>query len=331
MPKLGLGMRLTKGSGKSVIPGLFRGRRSSVDVNVLPCALSLSGRFDALPSDVQTTTDNADFYLVGKFMGQASNVVVESYTSVFSNAVYDTDAQNIITAVETADGQALETVVSDAINAFVIGCKSDSIWTALSAGVFRLLAGPRTLAGIFKAGFGADPTNINFVSGDYSRATGLKGNGTNKTLNSNRPNNTDAQNSQHIGLWATEQAASGTYIGADTGAAGASTITASFTRSRSNTSNTYGATLTSPFIGVNRFVSGSYAQRFNGTTNTITQTSQTPSSSNIHIFSNNAGSSPTAFSDSRIAFYSIGPALPSGGLTLLRDRLDTYMTAIAGI
>ena len=58
---------------------------------------------------------------------------------------YDTDAAAYITAVETADGQALETAVADAINAFVVGCKADGIWDAIKASC--IMAGARTLNG----------------------------------------------------------------------------------------------------------------------------------------------------------------------------------------
>ena len=59
----------------------------------------------------------------------------------------DADAAAYITAVETADGQALENGVKVAIDNFVLGCKQDGIWTAIKASC--ILAGARTLAGCF--------------------------------------------------------------------------------------------------------------------------------------------------------------------------------------
>ena len=102
---------------------------------------------------------------------------------------YDADAQAYITAVETADGQALETAVKDAINAFVVGCKADGIWNAIKASC--ILAGARTLNGVLVPLAGAAPTNNGFVGAgtDYNRKTGLLGNGSSKWLNSNRNNN----------------------------------------------------------------------------------------------------------------------------------------------
>lgn len=93
------------------------------------------------------------------------------------------DAAAYIAAVEAADGQALEAGVRAAINAFVSGCKQDGIWSALQA--CCLMAGARTLSGALVPLKGPAPTNFNFVSGDYSRKTGLIGNGATKYLDSN--------------------------------------------------------------------------------------------------------------------------------------------------
>jgi hypothetical protein len=43
----------------------------------------------------------------------------------------DIDAQSYISAVELADGQALESNVKSEINTFVVGCKADGILEAI--------------------------------------------------------------------------------------------------------------------------------------------------------------------------------------------------------
>ena len=58
---------------------------------------------------------------------------------------FDSDASTYIDAVETTDGQVLETGVRIAINEFVLGCKQDEIWDAIKASC--ILAGARTLDG----------------------------------------------------------------------------------------------------------------------------------------------------------------------------------------
>jgi hypothetical protein len=112
----------------------------------------------------------------------------------------DADALAYITAVEAADGQSLESSVKIALNSFVKGCKSDGIWGAIKASC--IMAGARTLSGALVPLKGASPTNFNFVSGDYNRKTGLKGNGITKYLDSNRNNNADPQNSRHVSIYA---------------------------------------------------------------------------------------------------------------------------------
>ena len=130
---------------------------------------------------------------------------------------YDTDAQAYITAVEAEDGESLESGVKDAINAFVVGCKSDGIWDAIKASC--ILAGARTLDGALVPLVGSAPTNSNFVSGDYSRTTGLTGNGTTKQLNANRPGNADTQNNIHISSYLVtgRDGGSGRYVCSDVG------------------------------------------------------------------------------------------------------------------
>jgi hypothetical protein len=84
---------------------------------------------------------------------------------------------------------------------FVKGCKNDGIWTAIKASC--ILAGARTLAGALVPLVGTAPTNFDglFDSGDYNRKTGLIGDGSTKSLDSNRNNNADPQNSKHVSAY----------------------------------------------------------------------------------------------------------------------------------
>jgi len=127
----------------------------------------------------------------------------------------DPDAQAYIDAVELEDGQALEDGVRTAINDFVVGCKSDGIWSAIKSAC--ILAGARTLDGALVPLVGSAPTNNNFVSGDYDRETGLKGNGSTKYLDSNRNNNADPQDDNHNAIYIHTAQTAGTggiYMGA---------------------------------------------------------------------------------------------------------------------
>jgi hypothetical protein len=255
---------------------------------------------------------------------------------------YDPDAFAYFTAVEAADGQALEGSVKDAYNAFVVGCKSDGIWTAIKASC--ILAGARTLSGALVPLVGTAPTNFNFVSGDYNRETGLVGNGSSKYLNSNRNNNADPQNSKHISTYVSTAPTSGNgaaangypvSIGAGTGFTGASEMfrdpdnaTTGGTRSNCATvSSITGAGTATGLLATSRSSSSNYVARFLSSSQTITQASEAPFNGNIGIFRAGSGSAVEyTYHNGRIAFYSIGESLD---LALLDTRVTALIDAIA--
>jgi hypothetical protein len=247
---------------------------------------------------------------------------------------YDTDAQAYITAVETADGQALETGVRDAINAFVVGCKADGIWSAIKASC--ILAGARTLSGALVPLAGTAPTNFNFVSGDYNRKTGLVGNGSTKYLNSNRGNNVDPQNSRHIAAYATKGMGSAVVevmIGSDAlSVNGVSLIynnadNALYMHSSQNSipspNGVSGFGGAVGFVGHSRSSSGSFTGRFGSSNTTFSQASEGPDSGNIAVFARTPAS-PARFATCRLSFYSIGESLD---LALLDARVTDLINA----
>jgi len=241
----------------------------------------------------------------------------------------DPDARDFINRVEAADGDALENGVKIAYSNFIRGCKADGIWNAIKASC--ILAGARTLSGALVPLVGTAPTNLNFVSGDYNRRTGLVGNGSTKYLDSNRNSNADPQNSRHIALYSSTQATTPQYyIGAGQTQAGSSLIsrsdgTQSLVRLASN-STTTGSALTNGLNAISRINSSTISVRNNGNTINYANTSATPLSLNLFIFgSNDSGlNSPTS---ARFAFYSIGEFLD---LALLDARVTDLINAIAG-
>jgi len=231
----------------------------------------------------------------------------------------DPDAAAYITAVETADGQALEEKVKIAIDNFVLGCKADGIWSAIKASC--ILAGARTLNGALVPLVGTAPTNFNFVSGDYNRETGLAGDGSTKYLNSNRNNNTDPQNSKHLAV----------YI-QTTGAAPCAYINSADNQSRITRRgdiptalvvriNDLGAPVISGggdaigFVGVNRNVSTDITVRHSHYSAIVSAASLSPSDSPIYV---NQGTG-------RLSFYSIGESLD---LAKLDARVTDLINAI---
>ena len=244
---------------------------------------------------------------------------------------YDPDAQAYFARVEGASGdnQRLELAVKAVINTFVVGCKSDGIWTAIKASC--ILAGARTLNGALQPLVGTAPTNVSglFVSGDYNRKTGLIGNGTTKYLDSNRNNNTDPQDNNHNAVYVST-AATGTsvYMGADnsTTSAGTNNFGRSggiFFRSRATTSVEIGSVTATGLIGTSRAESASFTTRVSGSTATQTITSQTPFNGNLKVFATGTG---TLHGNCRLAFYSIGESLT---LATLDTRVTALINALA--
>jgi hypothetical protein len=154
----------------------------------------------------------------------------------------------------------------------------------------------------------------NFVSGDYDRKAGLKGNGTTKYLDTNYNNNADPQNDKHYSVLVHTlhtSGTAGTYIGSQTrtnGAAGVlrsgGTPTNNQFRCHDNTGSNVAGGSTAGFLGASRTAAGSYAFRSSGTTGTISAASQTPATGTMWVFRG-----LDFWSAGRIQFYSIGSAL----------------------
>lgn len=261
---------------------------------------------------------------------EASNI----RTTEGSNAgVVDEDADAVayLNAVEVADGEALETTVRAAINDFVVGCKTDGIWDAIKASC--ILAGARTLSGALVPLVGNAPTNFNFVNGDYSRKTGLIGNGASKYLDSNRADNEDPQNSHHLSVWV-EAVGDGMYIGVvGAGANVSSQISKSAAVVRvaervglGGISTTGASSLSNGFYGTSRFNSNNYNWVVGESNDSISTTSVLPTTGNTFVFARSiTGTGPSTYSSARIAFYSIGESI---NLSLLKARVSALMAAL---
>jgi len=266
--------------------------------------------------------------MLSPLYGQLSPLRVS--TKVVRQPVSDADAEAYLVAVEAADAMQLEQSVADAINSFVIGCKSDGIWTAIKASC--ILAGARSLSGALVPIVGSAPTNFNFVGGDYSRKTGLKG-GTSKYLNSNRGNNSDPQNSKHIACYMSEHSTRDTTRYAISVGAGSTqcnlftNTTQRFSRinSGSATAGVSDILTTTGFWGASRGISTSFLYRYAGATTSVTNTSTATPVGNLAIYSRDSTGAISVF-NGRFSFYSIGQNLD---LALLDTRVSTLMTALA--
>lgn len=238
----------------------------------------------------------------------------------------DPDAEAYITAVETADGQTLEDPVKTAINNFVLGCKADGIWAAIKASC--ILAGARTLNGALVPLVGAAPTNYNFVSGDYNRKTGLKGNGSTKYIDSNTLSDASSHTNGHVAVFPTEViTAVGRFLmGASDGAR-----VVQLRQSGSNDVLMHGRTAAINGASPNTLIGGSndvgaLTGRGGGATATSTSATVAMLSQKYFVYaqSNNGTVNGYALSP-RLAFYSIGEALD---LAQLDTRVSNLITAI---
>ena len=244
----------------------------------------------------------------------------------------DSDAAAYITAVETADGQALEEKVKIVIDNFVLGCKADGIWSAIKASC--ILAGARTLDGALVPLVGTAPTNYNFVSGDYDRETGLVGDGSTKYLDSNYVQAAGQQNNCHLSYWqSTNSSATANIIGTFN--------TSQFRLLTGGSQNGRRAGLCQAGVdviansgtwtglnGASRSAAASYTYRGSGTNYVQTVSSTALSTGSSFVFTVNASGPGTPDINSfngRLAFYSIGESLD---LTLLDARVTDLINAI---
>jgi hypothetical protein len=251
----------------------------------------------------------------------------------------DPDAAAYIAAVEAADTQALEPAVQTAINGFVVGCKTDGIWNAIKASC--IMAGARTLAGALVPLKGTAPTNFNFVSADYDRKTGLKGDRTTKHLNSNTNSNSVPQNSIHFSVYTTESATinTDTTLIASQFIASGSDFNDIFSASNNglvfrNRRGSLGIVVPSPagnvvgFLGSTRNLSTAFDARYDSQDATISTSSLSPLDANFYVFARNTSTGAASLrSDARLSFYSIGESLD---LAALDARVSALMTAIDG-
>lgn len=277
-------------------------------------------------NSVDPTNARLSFYSIGESIDLAlldtrvSTLMADIAAAIPRAPVSDVDALAYIAAVETADAQTLEDSVKFAYEDFIVGCKTDGIWSVIKASC--ILAGARTLAGALKPLAGPAPTNLNFVSGDYDRKTGLLSNGTTKRLNSNQADNADPQNSKHFAVFSTTLIGSNKSYGGH-GAVVPTNLNSTNGRVRNTSALSMGG-IALGFKGISRDSNLLVKGRSNSTNyENNNLVSSTPTSTNFGIFTRSITISEC---DCRIAYYSIGESL---NLALLDTRVSNLMTALA--
>jgi len=292
-------------------------------------------------SGLSNATSRASFYSIGSSINLASlDSAISRFMLDIDQALnyqpLDYDASTYIKAVEIADGDHLEYSLRQAIDNFVMGCKSDGVWSSM--GSCGILCGAKTLSGCLVPLKGPNPINFNFLSSDYTRkgnSLGLQGNTTNKYINTNRLASIDNQNNFSFGVYinAAPSINGGQAISnGGGGSAGSSAIVPSTypggtlsVFNRSVTSDDLGAK--SPFAGFygsSRNNSTNYVVRSLSSDSTITRTSEAISAGNWFLFSRG----DAGWFDGKIAFYFTGAYLT---LSLLESRINTLINIIKNL
>jgi hypothetical protein len=245
---------------------------------------------------------------------------------------FDPDALAYFSRI-TAAGSSITDGNKLAVDAFIKGCKTDGVWSAIKASC--LLAGPDTLDGALVPLAGAAPTNVGFLDADYNRTTGIQGGAEKKWLNSNRVNSADLQNDCSLALWITTvptftygvAVASATNVNGTAARnlfVGSVLYSAMCNNGSSNANTTHSTTPKSTgFLGISRNDPEFHLFRTAGVTDTVNKASNGLSAGGIRIFGQ--GNNSNIWSDAGISFYSIGAHLD---LALLDARLATYMSSL---
>ena len=237
---------------------------------------------------------------------------------------FDSDAQTYFSAIATA-GSTISDTNKAAVNAFVVGCKADGIWSAIN--VFCFLAGPDDLTGALIPLVGRAPTNVGMPTGNYDRIAGILGVGsTSNYINTNYNNNESAQDDMHLFTYKhTDPISTGSqgFIGTARSVVGSSMIRRSGGSTYQFTSNAQSVTSYSGNslggLGVSR-ASSTVVQVCNGgVVSSRTLSSETPYNQLYQVFGGPGATNAV------LSCYSIGSSID---LALLSARMDTYMSSI---
>ena len=249
----------------------------------------------------------------------------------------DSDAIAYLTAVAEADGVGVEVPIANAIEDFILGCKSDGIWSSIKASC--ILCGARTISGALVPLKGDAPTaEGGWASGDYDRPTGMKGNGTSLYLNTNYQVPESDLNDTHIACHVTLAATNAVHYKMG---AYATTPAQNITAFRSQGSGVFsiynnssagafagsGTDNVTGFHGQSRASSTSVTARVSNTSYPLSIPSTTVVPMPLFLFTTNLNNSGTYQKfDGRIAFYSIGTKI--NNLAQLDTRVSNLIASI---
>jgi hypothetical protein len=254
---------------------------------------------------------------------------------LYSGPVQDYIDRVIAADVAAGNNLGLETAVRDAYSNFITNRINDGVFgtnggvlsqaNSIIKGAF-IMGGAQTISGALVPLIGSAPTRSGTESGwNYNRKTGLRGNGTNNDISSNRAANLNPQNNAHIAIYTTvdgQGCATGTTTGAETQLLYSGTSRFFRVNVGANDAAAIGSPSATGYWGASRPSATSILGRHNGINYTFSNnTSAAPGSAAIRIFSRGAN-----FYTGRILFWSTGENIDH---TLSDTRLTALANAIS--
>lgn len=237
-----------------------------------------------------------------------------------------------------AAGGSVSQATYRAVVKFSRSCKAAGIWDKLNR--VNLFCGDQLTAALvpLKVGNGsATDTNVNFVSGDYTEATGITGNGSSKYLTTAVAQNVFTANDRHLAVY--ERVRSGTTadtsIGSDNGVGvnpwilrtGGSAVTTEeyFCSSSTGNASVTGQSGGAFYVGTNPNVGTLY--RNGSSVGTYSGLTATPGAATMFVFANNR-SGPVEYSSATLAGYSIGSGLTASEVSAYNAIMEQFQDAL---
>lgn len=256
-------------------------------------------------------------------------------------AIVDSDAAAWAAAVVVAGGTYSPTTLT-AVSAFVTLAKASGYWTKLNR--INLFCGDQLAAALvpLKAGSGsATETNVNFVGGDYTEATGITGNGSTKYLDTGLVASTALTlNDTHLAVYnrASGAAGGGAHIGCNDGANFFEMLvpfTDGIAYSRHYNNSAASGLLTvatgAPYglmVSSRTGAASHVVYKAGASIVSDTNTGGARPARAIYVFARNSSGTANVFTSHALAGYSIGSGLTGADVTAYTTHLQAFQTSL---
>lgn len=244
----------------------------------------------------------------------------------------DSDAAAWASAV-TANGGTVSSGTMSAVSTFCKSAKASGYWTKLNR--INLFAGNQLAAALvpLKVGGGGNTdTNVNFVSGDYSEATGLTSNGTTKYLRTGLiPSASLSLNDTHLATYsrANTNLHQGVTLIFDLLMQAATMFSDQYNGS-TGSGRVQGAVAAASGFGVgSRMAATAHAVYLNGSSIATSATSGgSLPTAECYVFALNNAGSPSNPTTGPCGAYSIGSGLSAADVAAYNTHMQAFQTAL---